>query len=211
MVTSTTRVAGASEDRQARHLERREARRRRLERAALELFAARGYQATAVEDVVARARTSKSAFYELFSSKEDCLGQLLARRGGALVRAVTLAAAEGGDPQERIRRAIRSFVGACLAHAPLARLLLVESVGVSSSIEVARHALHGRFADLLEAEVREAAAEPFYADVDPALFGQAVVGAVSQATGHFLAHPGGDPEALAAALCRIFAPEPARG
>jgi len=46
----------------------------------------------------------------------------------------------------------------------------------------------------------------FYAIVDPVVFGRAVVGAVSEATGHFLGRPGADPEALADGLCRIFAP-----
>jgi hypothetical protein len=33
-----------------------------------------------------------------------------------------------------------------------------------------------------------------------------VVGAVNEATGHFLARPDADPAALADGLCRIFAP-----
>jgi len=37
-----------------------------------------------------------------------------------------------------------------------------------------------------------------------------VVGAVHEATGHFLNRPGADPEALADGLCRIFAPEDRR-
>jgi AcrR family transcriptional regulator len=61
---------------------------------------------------------------------------------------------------------------------------------------------------ILQAIVDRAAADadPFYAAVDPVVFGRAVVGAVSEATGHFLGRPGADPERLADGLCRIFAP-----
>ena len=35
---------------------------------------------------------------------------------------------------------------------------------------------------------------------------RAVVGAVSDAVGHYLTHPGMDADSLAESLCRIFAP-----
>lgn len=41
-------------------------------RAMLETVAERGYDSTTVPDVVARARVSRNAFYELFSDKTDC-------------------------------------------------------------------------------------------------------------------------------------------
>jgi hypothetical protein len=48
--------------------------------------------------------------------------------------------------------------------------------------------------------------DEFYADQDPQVFGRAVVGAVNDAVGYFLTHPGADAESLADSLCRIFAP-----
>jgi hypothetical protein len=87
-------------------------------------------------------------------------------------------------------------------------VLLIESVGVSERIEAVRHELQGRFAAVVEEEVRRATVDqdPFYAAVDPIVFGRAVVGAVNEATGHFLHRPGADPDRLAEGLCRIFAP-----
>lgn len=46
--------------------------RARLLRAMLELVAERGYDATTVPEVVARARVSRNAFYELFADKAAC-------------------------------------------------------------------------------------------------------------------------------------------
>jgi AcrR family transcriptional regulator len=187
---------------------RREARRQRLLEAALSLFVEKGFHACSVEDIVAAARTSKSAFYEHFGAKEDCCRQLLEQEGGALIASVKAAAAAGGDHRQRMRLGVAAFVRTCLQQGKAARLLLVESVGVSEAIEAVRHRLHGQFAELVEAEVRHAqgVGDEGLVGVDPALFGRVVVGAVNEATAWFLAGPGEDPERLIEGLCRILAP-----
>jgi len=50
----------------------RESQRRRLLRAMLESVGERGYDATSVPQVVALAKVSRNAFYELFEDKLDC-------------------------------------------------------------------------------------------------------------------------------------------
>jgi AcrR family transcriptional regulator len=184
-----------------------ERRRGRIADAALALFANHGYNATSVEDIVVRAKVSKSAFYEFFTSKEDCFRELLSQEGGALIHDVLSSAATGHDHHERLRLGITTFVRSCFERSSVARLLIVESVGLSQGVDKVRHDLQGRFADAVGEEVRHAMLhDPFYADKDPQVFGRAVVGAVSDVVGYFLTHPGVDAEALANSLCRIFAP-----
>ena len=67
---------------QLRRDARIERRRRRIADAALALFADHGYSVTSVDEIVTRARVSKSAFYEFFESKEHCVRELLAQEGG---------------------------------------------------------------------------------------------------------------------------------
>lgn len=196
-------VSGIQQRRDAR-LERR---RGRIAGAALSLFATRGYHATSVEEIVAEARVSKSAFYEFFTSKEDCFRELLEHEGGALIHEVLTAAASGHDHHERLRLGITTFVRSCFERSSVARLLIVESVGLSQGVDEVRHLLQSRFADAVAEEVRHAMGhDPFYADKDPKVFGRAVVGAVNDTVGYFLTHPGADAEALAESICRIFAP-----
>jgi AcrR family transcriptional regulator len=193
----------SADPREARRLQRRE----RLTQAALAMFAARGYQRTSVDDIVARARMSKSAFYEQFDSKEHCFREVLAQEGGDLIHAVIAAAAGGQDHRDRMRRGIHAFVIACYKRSALARLMMVESVGLSATVEEVRHQLQERFAHMVAEEVRLALLDDqFYANQDPQVFGRAVVGAVNDAVGYFLTHPGADAESLADSLCRIFAP-----
>ena len=182
-------------------------RRRRLLDAALELFAERGYEETVVGAVVAQARMSKSAFYEHFTSKEHCFREVLLAEGGELIRDVLAAASSGHDHHERLRFGITRFVVACFERPTVARLLIVESVGLSAGVDEVRHGLQGRFAAAVAEEVRHATShDAFYADKDPVIFGRAVVGAVNDAVSYFLTHPGADADSLAASLCRIFAP-----
>ena len=186
---------------------RRLQRRARLTQAALVLFATQGYHVTTVDQIVARARMSKSAFYEQFDSKEHCFREVLADEGGDLIHAVIGAAVAGYDHRDRMRRGIHAFVAACYKRSAVARLMLVESVGLSASVDEIRHHLQERFAHMVAEEVRLALLDDaFYAHHDPQVFGRAVVGAVNDAVGYFLTHPGADAESLADSLCRIFAP-----
>ena len=186
---------------------RLELRRRRIAAAALALFANRGYNAASVEEIVAEARMSKSAFYEFFTSKEHCFRELLAEEGGSLIHKTLTAAATGHNHHERLRLGITTFVRSCFEQGSVARLLIVESVGLSEGVDKVRHELQGRFADAVAEEVRHAKLhDPFYADKEPQVFGRAVVGAVNDSVGYYLTHPGADAQSLAASLCRIFAP-----
>ncbi len=192
---------------QLRRDARIERRRLRIAEAALQLFASRGYNVTSVDDVVREARVSKSAFYEFFESKEHCFREVLEQEGGALIHEVLADAATGHDHHERLRLGITRFVHSCFERSAVARLLIVESVGLSQGVDEVRHELQARFADAVAEEVRHAMEhDAFYADKDPVVFGRAVVGGVSDAVGYFLTHPGVDAESLAASLCRIFAP-----
>ncbi|GAC1642758.1 MAG: hypothetical protein NVS9B11_11570 [Candidatus Dormibacteraceae bacterium] len=194
-------------DVQLRKDARLEMRRRRIANAALTLFANRGYNAASVEEIVAHAKMSKSAFYEFFTSKEHCFRELLSDEGGSLIHETLAAAATGHNHHERLRLGITTFVRSCFDQASVARLLIVESVGLSEAVDKVRQELQDRFADAVAEEVRHARHhDPFYADKDPQVFGRAVVGAVNDSVGYFLTHPGADAESLAESLCKIFAP-----
>ena len=51
--------------------ETREKQRRRLVKAAISVFAEKGFAATTIADIVKTARVSKQAFYEIFENKDN--------------------------------------------------------------------------------------------------------------------------------------------
>jgi AcrR family transcriptional regulator len=200
-----TSPAARTEGLPARLEARREIRRQRLLAAALDLFAERGLHDTSVDDVVAAARTSKSAFYVYFESKEDCFRVLLEQEGGALIQAVKAGSAAPSGHRARLREGVFVFVRTCSARHRVARLLLVEGVGLSGSIEEVRGRLHADFAGLVEAEVRRGQADGEFAGTDAAVYGRAVVGAVNEAICWSLAAGAeANPDQLAGELCQIF-------
>jgi hypothetical protein len=101
---------------------------------------------------------------------------LLSYEGGSLIDNVLAEAAMGRNHHERLRLGITTFVRSCFERSSVARLLIVESVGLSEGVDKVRYALQGQFAGAVGEEVR-----------------------------HAILH-GMDADALAESLCTIFAP-----
>ncbi len=89
---------------------RKEARPAELTAAALELFVERGYSATRLDDVAARAGVSKGTLYLYFSSKEE-LFKAVVREGllPVIERGERLSEEHTGSAGDLIRRLIRNW------------------------------------------------------------------------------------------------------
>jgi AcrR family transcriptional regulator len=164
-------------------------------------FAERGYHDTSMDQVVSRARSSKSAFYACFANKETAFAALLEREGERLLRTVEQAVLDETDPRRRARAGISTFVTDCAVNRATARILLVESVGISPAIEERRRALHRRFAGLIraQAEAARAAGTPA-TPLDLEVLAFALVGAVNEAVVHLLDSGTSDPAPVVEAL-----------
>ncbi len=154
--------------------------RERLLQAALDVFSARGYHGTVVDDIVEASGTSKGAFYHYFSSKQEIFLTLM-RELADLVEA----GVEGAIQAERgalakVEAALRVVLETAAAHRGLARILLVEAVGVGPELERARLEIHRRFADLIRRHLDRAAAEGSILPQDTALAARAWVGALNE-------------------------------
>ncbi len=82
-----------------------------VEAVALELFAARGFDAVTVEEIATAARISVRTFYRCFAAKEAVLQVQLDRRGEAL-RAALAARPEDEAPLRSMRIALDAVVSA---------------------------------------------------------------------------------------------------
>jgi len=161
----------------------------------------RGYHEATVDAVVARARTSKSAFYEFFGGKEAAFAALLEREGERVLRALDAAVREEGDPRRRAGAGIATFVRACTQDVSVARILLLESVGTSPLVEERRRALHARYAAVVREQIEAAAGRALVREdgIDFDVLAFAIIGAVNEAVVHLL-EAGGDPERVIASL-----------
>lgn len=78
----------------------------RIMQAIVEEVAERGYAATSVQDVIRRARVSRSAFYSVFTDKEDAFAAAHATASQQLLDLIATAVRTAADEPWRIRHQI---------------------------------------------------------------------------------------------------------
>jgi len=83
--------------------------RERILACAVELFAAQGYDATSVQQVVARAGVTKGALYHYFAAKEDLLFEIYHSLLTDQLASLDAIVARGADPATTLREIIRSL------------------------------------------------------------------------------------------------------
>lgn len=86
--------------------------RARLLDVALQLFAARGYDAVGVQEIVEAAGLTKPSLYHHFGSKHGLLTELVDRRGEMLLNIVARAAAYEGDLPLTLNRVVQAYFAA---------------------------------------------------------------------------------------------------
>jgi AcrR family transcriptional regulator len=190
--------------------ERRADQRQRLVRAAIDEFAEHGYHRTSVEDIVRRARTSRTAFYAFFDNREDAMYGALQTSLRALLDEIRSAIYEAQPSDDLVEVAIRAYVEHLVADPAAARIVLLEGVGTSPEVNAVRSQVRRDLADLIRdmwAEYDpEAAAAPQARAISVGLLGivtESMVNLIE--TGRLGEAPEHIP-ALVVALERVYAP-----
>jgi AcrR family transcriptional regulator len=129
--------------------ERRADQRRRLVRAAIEEFAARGYHRTSVEDIVRSARTSRTAFYAFFDNREDAMYGALQTCLRTMLDTVREALYACPPDRSITEVGIEAYVNALVADPAAARIILLEGVGTSPEVNALRSLIRREIADLI--------------------------------------------------------------
>src|SRR5947209_14808937 len=83
--------------------------RERLLRSVIACSAHNGYQSTTISDIVARAEVSRTAFYELFESKEDCFLEAYAQMAAAMREAVVSSGRDAAAWREALALGIATY------------------------------------------------------------------------------------------------------
>ncbi|MHB1533734.1 MAG: TetR/AcrR family transcriptional regulator [Acidimicrobiales bacterium] len=84
-------------------------RRTQLLEVALELFGARGFHLTAMDDIAEVAGVTKPVLYQHFASKQQLYRELIERVGGDLVEALAAAASAEASPSARVQAGFRAY------------------------------------------------------------------------------------------------------
>src|SRR4051812_47344863 len=103
-----------------------ELQRERLVRAIIACSAKRGYQATTIADIVALAKTSRSAFYEHFESKEACFLAAYAEMSATMQEVVVASGLEAPTWHEALDIGLATYFEWFRERPDQARAFLVE-------------------------------------------------------------------------------------
>jgi AcrR family transcriptional regulator len=166
---------------------RRRDQRERLLAASREVFAERGYAQTSIDAIVSRAHVSRTAFYRFFDNKEQCLLAIFDDAMGQLGGTLEAVAGRPVPPEEKIRSAVRAFVGSLAGDPAMARIVLIEAVGATPAVERARAQARIAFARLLEAEVRGYEPWRHRSSAEIELVAIATLAAISESVSHLVA------------------------
>jgi AcrR family transcriptional regulator len=126
--------------------------RERLLEAMVRVGAAKGYEATTIDDVVEVAGVTRESFEEMFESKEACFLEAYDAVIDVLVAHVTSAfEAAAGEPwPERIAAGLGAMVELLAAEADIARMAMVEVTAAGDDARARYRAALARFTPFLE-------------------------------------------------------------
>jgi AcrR family transcriptional regulator len=133
--------------------------RTRLIRAMLDSVAEQGYLATTVGDVVAAARCSRNAFYELFEDKEACYIAASDETGAQMLKALVEAAQEEESWLDALRRGTRSYLRWWVDNPRYAAAYLVDLPTAGRRALEQRDRVYAGFATMFEGLAARARAE----------------------------------------------------
>ena len=158
---------------------RREVQLQRLFQAAAKVFSEVGYADASAEAISREADMSKATFYEHFANKEECILALTDAAGAASRAAVAQAATTAEEQFEaRVHARVHRFLQGLEMFPEMARVVLVDVIGVGPAGDARRDEMLQAFADFLVTE-NEAAhrsyGAPLFSSPDDAF---AIVGAI---------------------------------
>lgn len=94
-----------------------------IEVAAAELFAARGYEASSLDDIARAAGITKRVIYDHFASKAELQTALLHKHAEELLTFVAERVSTGDPPEERMKDGVEAFFGFVEEHPFVWRML----------------------------------------------------------------------------------------
>jgi AcrR family transcriptional regulator len=172
--------------------------RERILRAALEVFARKGYHRAVVDDIVRASETSKGAVYHHFPNKEAIFLALVDDFAARLADAVARAIAGSHGALGKVEAALRAGLETFARNRDLARLLLLEALSLGPAYETKRTESHERFAALIGGYLDQAVEEGAIPKLDTRVATLAWLGAVNEVVIQWLSR--GEPDLLTEAV-----------
>lgn len=159
---------------------RAQATRQRILDAAMRIFSNKGYHDTRVDEIAEASETSKGAIYFHFPSKERIFLALIDQFADLLEAQLEKALAETPGGIERVDAALRVCLETFGQYRHLAKIVLVQAVGLGQIFEQKRIEVHQRFVQVIKRELDKAVAEGDIPPIDTEVAALAWMGALNE-------------------------------
>jgi len=152
--------------------------RERILDAALNIFSAKGFHDTKLDEIVAEGGISKGSIYFHFPNKEKLFIALVDQFDDVIERRAREAIDKEAPGIARVQVALESVLETFGRYRRPAKLLLVQAVGLGSVFERKRMEVTDRFALLIKTYLDEAVADGSIAPVNTHIVSHAWMGAI---------------------------------
>ncbi len=152
--------------------------RKRILDAAIRVFARKGYHDARMDDIVAEAHVSKGGVYFHFPGKDRLFLAIIDYFAELLEDRLTKAIASQQGGVQRVTAALEAGIDTFAEYRPLAKIFLIQAVGLGERFERKRLEINDRFAALIRTYLEQAVAEGDIPPLDAEMTAYAWVGAI---------------------------------
>ncbi len=172
-----------------------QATRARILEAAIKVFSTRGYHDTRMDDIVEAANSSKGSIYFHFKSKQEIFLGLIDTFINLLedqVESIIDSPSHGSDQLSDINQAV---IGLFDQYRSLAKIVLIQAVGLGEVFEERRRMVNDRFCDMIEKRLQRSVADGSLPPMNTQIVSRLWVGAMNELIIHWIFTPGFNLEA----------------
>jgi AcrR family transcriptional regulator len=147
--------------------------------AATQIFSEKGFHAASMQDIAEAVKLQKASLYHHVNSKQEILTAILDRALDLLIERIEAVIALPLPPEEKLRKAIRSYLQAMVEHRGLAAVLLLEHRSLDA--EAAAHHIprRDRFERLWRDLIQEGLDAGVFCCSDPVIAARGVLGVMN--------------------------------
>lgn len=146
--------------------------------AALDVFSLKGYHDATVDDIVTQSDTSKGSVYFHFPNKQTLFLALVDKFANLLERRVGEAISEQDSGIERVRAALITCLDTFSSYRRLAKIMLIQAVGLGTIFEDKRFEVANRFANLIKINLDDLVASGEIKPINTTIVAQVWTGAI---------------------------------
>jgi AcrR family transcriptional regulator len=144
--------------------------------AAAQIFRSKGFHAASMQDIAEAVNLQKASLYHHVASKQEILLELLDRGLDVVTERLAAVLVQPLSPEEKLRQAIASYLGAISEHRDLAGVLLLEYRSLEPALQARHIPRRDRFERLWRDLISEGLAAGAFTCEDPVIAARALLG-----------------------------------